>query len=91
MNETLSLLFVTAALAVGGLGLFMYKSSDDENVKEGSDYKEDELFGNQSFWGSNNDEEEEFEEDYVEPKVTKSRSSGKTKRNKKTGGTKRRY
>jgi len=89
MNETMSLLLVTAALAVGGLGLFMYKSSDNQNG--GDNYQEDELFGNQSFWGSNNDEEEEFEEDYVEPKVTKSRSSGKTKRNKKTGGTKRRY
>jgi hypothetical protein len=89
MNETLSLLLVTAVLAVGGLGLFMYKSTDDENVKGGSDYHEDEIFGNDSFWSSNNDAEDVLEDDYVEPKP-RSRG-GKTKRNKKNVGTKRRY
>ena len=32
MNDTMSLLLATGILAVGGLGLFMYKSgSDDKN------------------------------------------------------------
>ena len=29
MNDTMSLVLATAILAVGGLGLYMYKSSDD--------------------------------------------------------------
>jgi hypothetical protein len=90
MNETMSLLLVTAVLAVGGLGLFMYKTSDNENAKGGSDYQEDELFGNESFWGTSNEYDEDEEDYVIEPKVTRSRG-GKTKRNKKSGGTKRRY
>ena len=33
MNESISLLMATTILALGGLGLYMFKSSDDENQK----------------------------------------------------------
>jgi hypothetical protein len=81
MNETFSLILATSVLALGGLGLVFYKNSDDEDNKKGDNYDEDEIFG------SNDDYIEEEEIYEVKPKVR----SGKTKRNKKAGGTKRRY
>ena len=90
MKDTMSLLLAAAILAAGGLGLYMIKSPDDEQ-KGGEEYNEDSLFGSGSFWGSNKSDEVEpdIEEDYYEPKV-RSRG-GKTKRNRKSSGTKRRY
>lgn len=86
MNETMSLLLATAVLAVGGLGLYMYKSNNDNqkggDYDENDHYDEDELFNTEY---DNDNEEPEF----VETKV-RSRAS-KTKRAKKSGGTKRRY
>ena len=98
MNDTMSLLLATTILAVGGLGLFMYKNSDDKE-SSGDDYNEDSLFNMGSFWGSNNDDdddgthkENEKEEEDVEIYEPKSRSrASKTKRNRKTIGSKRRY
>jgi hypothetical protein len=97
MNDTMSLLLATTILAVGGLGLFMYKNSDDKE-SSGHDYNEDSLFNMGSFWGSNDDDddgthkENEKEEEDVEIYEPKSRSRGsKTKRNRKTIGSKRRY
>ena len=95
----MSLLLATAILAAGGFGLYMFKSPDDEQ-KEGEEHNEDSLFSFGNFWGSNksNDEteqdveqevEQDVEQEYYEPKI-RSRS-GKTKRNRKTFGTKRRY
>jgi hypothetical protein len=91
MKDTMSLLLAAAILAAGGFGLYMIKSPDDEQ-KGGEEYNEDSLFGSGSFWGSNKSDDEveqDIEEDYYEPKV-RSRG-GKTKRNKKSTGTKRRY
>jgi hypothetical protein len=83
MNETMSLLLATAVLAVGGLGLYMYKNNDNQKGGDDSDhYDEDELFNTEY----NIDQEEP---EFVETKV-RSRAS-KTKRAKKSGGTKRRY
>ena len=87
MNETLSLIVVTSILALGGLGLYMYKSSD-EVTKGGSKYNEDELFGSDNLWGNSN---EEYEDDFEEPKIKHKSSQVKTKRNRKSSGTKRRY
>jgi hypothetical protein len=90
MNETMSLLLATAVLAASGLGLYMYKS-EDNNQKGGDDYNEDSLFSSGSFWDSNN-EDEVIDEDIVDDYVPKSKAKGgKTKRNRKSGGTKRRY
>ena len=102
MNDTLSVLLATTVLALGGLGLYMYKSSDD-NQKGGKyddDYDEDNLFGSGSLWGSSNEDEDvenDYEQDYDEEiyeSRTKPKSkpkASKTKRRKVGGGTKRRY
>ena len=87
MNETLSLLVVSSILAVGGLGLYMCKSVDDDS-KGGAKYNEDELFSSENMWGNNN---EEYEDEIEEPKVKPRSSQVKTKRNRKGSGTKRRY
>ena len=91
MNDTMTLLLATAILAAGGFGLYIYKSSDHEE-KCDDEYNEDTLFGAGNFWGSKEEDLEEYnldEPEIYEPKV-KSRGS-KTKRTRKTTGTKRRY
>ena len=97
MNDTLSLLLATSILAVGGLGLYMYKSSD-ENQREGEYYNEDKFFGSGSLWDLNeNENENENEDDYnseddEEVYIPKVRAkANKTKRRKSGSGTKRRY
>ena len=92
MNDTMSLVLATAILTVGGLGLYMYKNSD-ESQNGGDNYDEDELFSSKNFFSSDDDDSDAIEEDVsevYEPKVTRTRG-GKTKRNKKSAGTKRRY
>jgi len=94
MNDTMSLLLATGILAVGGLGLFMYKSgSDHKNYNEDSES----YFDLKSYFGNDEDEDEdnnkEYDEDeepefYEPPK--RSRGS-KTKSVRKSSGTKRRY
>lgn len=91
MKDTMSLLLAAAILAAGGFGLYMIKSPDGEQ-KGGEEYNEDSLFSSGSFWGSNKSDDEvdqDIEDEYYEPKV-RSRG-GKTKRSRKTSGTKRRY
>jgi len=93
MQDTVSLLMATAILAAGGLGLYMYKSTD-EKQGGGDGYNEDSLFGTTSLWGLNNEESENEENEneeneYYEPKVRV--RGGKTKRSKRNVGTKRRY
>jgi len=78
MNETLSLICVTSLLAIGGLGLYIFKSSDDE-ANQDIKYNEDELFG-----VNNNDL---VEETRIKPRI----NNVKTKRNRKGSVTKRRY
>lgn len=96
MNDTMSLLLATTILALGGLGLYMYKSSEDgdggDDKQSGGDgYNEDSLFGSKGgFWGSDDDEVEDKELEVVESKV-RSRGGAKTKRNRKNVGSKRRY
>jgi len=82
MNETMSLLLATAILAAGGIGLFMLKS-DDNDYKEDDNYTEDIIL----------DELEDLDDDYdydydYKPKA---KPSNKTKRNRKSGGSRRRY
>jgi hypothetical protein len=103
MNDAMSVLLATTVLALGGLGLYMYKSSDD-NQKGGKyedDYDEDNLFGSGSLWGSSNEDEHASEDDYeqdYDEEIYESRTKpkskpkvSKTKRRKVGGGTKRRY
>ena len=62
MNDTMSLVLATIVLATSGLGLYMFKSSV-EDQKGGEDYDEDGLFGSRTFWGGG--EEENVEDDDV--------------------------
>ena len=89
MNDTMSLLLASVILATGGLCLFMYKSSDDKSTD--NDYNEDILFSANE--DNDNDNDNDYDDDdfvQYEPKQVRSRSN-KTKRNKRTGGSKRRY
>lgn len=93
MNETISLILATTILALSGVGLYMYKSSD--SFEKDHDYDEDRLFNNSSSFfnwskNDNNDNNDDIEEDYE----YKSHKKGgiKTHKNRKTNGTsKRRY
>ena len=93
MKDTLSLLLAATILAAGGVGLYMFKSPDDEQ-RGGEEYNEDSLLGGGRCWGSNKSEDdaeqEDFkEDDYYEPKAKP--RGGRTKRNRRGSGTKRRY
>ena len=104
MNDTMSLLLATTILATGGVCLYMYKNTDNEEETVDTEYNENNLFGSLgNFFGSTEDESdpnenhlEEYNEDDLEfyepdPKPKQRGGAGKTKRNRRTGGTKRRY
>jgi hypothetical protein len=89
MNESASIFLATTVLALGGLGLYLFKSSDKQ--KGGDKYNEDEIFDDKSD-ESLSDSDSDSELDYEpEPKKPKTKNAAKTKRNKKSGGTKRKY
>jgi hypothetical protein len=103
MNDTMSLLLATTILATGGVCLYMYKNPDKEGQTDDTEYTENNLFGGLgNFFGSTEDESdpnethlEEYNEDELdfepEQKPKQRGGAGKTKRNRRTGGTKRRY
>ena len=82
MKETMSLVLATAILALGGLGLYMYKQSDD--FKD-DDFKDDDF---KDDFSSYSDSDSELDSDFVdyEPKIVQ---RAKTKRNKTSNGTKK--
>jgi hypothetical protein len=85
MNETMSLLLATAILAAGGIGLFMLKSNDDGT------YDDEELELDEIEDLDDLDLDEEYLDDDYDYKP-KSKSNNKTKRNRKSGGSrKQRY
>jgi hypothetical protein len=94
MNDTMSLLLATGILAVGGLGLIMYKTGSDE--KNYSENDSENLFDLRSYFGNSDEEEkddnaeEKDEESEVYEQPKRSRGS-KTKSSRKNTGTKRRY
>lgn len=91
MNDSMSILLATSLLALGGLGLYMYKSSNPEDTVDEVKDKGHSFFG--GIWNDDNDDEDVDElvgEDDEKP--LRKRASAKTQRNKKTTGTsKRRY
>jgi hypothetical protein len=101
MNETLSLLLATSILAAGGLGLYMYKSThddEDENSTEVSneqaiELSELDILSMNEIKNSENklsDEEENYKE--PEQKIRKRGGGGYiTKRNRKMTSSKRKY
>lgn len=95
MNDSMSILLATTILALGGLGLYMYKSSDDTQ-KGGDDveYDEGSIFSG-GFWRlSENNDNDNFDDELEEEEEVKPRRKNlaKTQRNRKsTGSSKRRY
>jgi len=90
MNETLSLLLATTILALGGAGLYMYKS-DEQESSEDNDYNEENIFINDE--DEINDEGEEYIDEYYKstPRARSRKPKTKTKTTRKGGGTKRRH
>ena len=98
MNETISVVLATAILAIGGLGLYMYKQSDGLGLDFGDD---DKSFDDRSNEDIDENIDFDYDEDFddqdadtysedlnnYEPKV---RSRSKTKRAKTGKGTKKR-
>lgn len=95
MTEKLSLILATTILAVGGLGLYMYKNSDEMDDYNEDDYDDDDLSDDTVSQDDDVSQDNISEDDFVEEEDVydkpKSRSKGKTKRAKKNGGTKRKY
>ncbi len=98
MNDSMSILLATTILALGGLGLYMLKSTDDNQSGGDNEYNEDSLFGSGSLfnWGSPEDNKEDNEdklEEVEDDDGYKPRKRGpKTLKNRKsTGSSRRRY
>ena len=96
MNETMSLVLATAILAIGGVGFYMYKQSDDStDIDEDYNYDlDDDVDTDSDIDSISGSEDESVDENDVfvdyEPKISKQKP--KTKRNKPVGGTrKKRY
>ena len=95
MNETMSLVLATTVLAMGGLGLYMYKNSDESSFEDYDENDEKQYTDDNSFTEDElsqdeiDDEiEEYFDDEYDEPKP---KARAKTKRSKKSGGTRKKY
>jgi hypothetical protein len=88
MNDIKSLLIATTVLAIGGLGLYMYKSEDSE-----LDYIEDDFSESGSDTASEStledlDNIEELDYDDYKPKE---KNKGTRKNNKKNNVTRKKY
>jgi hypothetical protein len=93
MNDSMSIFLATTILALGGLGLYMYKSSDDSVSNE--DYNEE---GFNWFWGGSNEDEiieDKIDEDPInddDDDIKPRKRVSKTHKNRKSSGnSKRRY
>jgi len=101
MNDSMSVLLATTILALGGLGLYMFKSSDDNQSGGNEEYNEDGLFGSSGAtfgsgslfnWGSNEDNEEDKLDEAYEDNYRPRKKGSKTFKNRKsTGNSRRRY
>lgn len=97
MNDSMSMLLATTILAVGGLGLYMYKSPDDSSSNDTSSNDEDDLFGASSLfnWTTSEDSEDkpndEKLEEYDEDIKPRKRGAKTYKNRKSTGSSRRRY
>ena len=90
MNDSMSILLATTILAFGGLGLYMYKSSNNTDEEYEDNYNEEGLFGG-NFWSFSNDADENLDDYSEEEENIKPRKKpAKTQRNRKSTGTSRR-
>lgn len=107
MNDSMSILLATTILALGGLGLYVYRTNHEEqNGGDNLDCDKEEKYGEESIFSSVNlfnwggsEEDKEKDEDVVLDEEsedhevkTRKRNTAKTQRNKKqSGSSKRRY
>ena len=98
MNDSMSMLLATTILALGGLGLYMFKTSDDNQSGGDDDYSEESLFGTGGSgslfnWGSSGDDDDDAKLEEFDDEDYKPRKRGpKTLKNRKsTGSSRRRY
>ena len=61
MNETMSVVLATAILAIGGLGLYMYKQSDGLGLDFGD---EDKSYDGKSDDGKSDDDRDDYDKSY---------------------------
>ena len=91
MNDVKSLLIATTVLAIGGLGLYMYKSEEDNfDDQNDEDYNSDTASETSSQNSYSSDLEEIDIDDYKEEKISK-KNGGTKRNNKKNGGTRKKY
>ena len=89
-NNNGSLLVGLTMLAVGGLGLFIYKSANESEEDDVEHDDDDNMSSSSDEPDESSSEEEEEEEEEQKPPAKKTRA--KTQRPKRaTKGTKRRY
>ena len=87
MNETMSLVLATTILAIGGLGLYMYKQSDDfKDNNYDDDYSSDSDLESDLGSDLGSELDDDIYMDNYEPKIV---NRGKTKRSKPSNGTKK--
>ena len=96
MQEAMSILLATTVLALGGMGLYLYKSTDEgkdegnEGNKEEKVKDEDQDLGSLfdgGFWGLN---DERVEDVCMEEEAPRRRRAPKTHRNRKSNALSRR-
>ena len=89
MNDIKSLLIATTVLAIGGLGLYMYKSEESE-LFYNDDLSES---GSETASESGSDQDESVleEEDIDDYKPKKTKKEGTKRNTKKNGGTRKKY
>ena len=92
MNDIKTLLIATTVLAIGGLGLYIYKSEDSE--LDFDDQIDDDNSETESESGSEteSDLDSQLEElDYNDYKPKEKKNRGTKKNSKKNGGTRKKH
>ena len=92
MNDSMSILLATTILALGGLGLYMYKSSEEPQKEGEEEYNEESIFGG-NFWSFADDKKDDCSDNELEEldeDIKPRRKNAKTQRNRKSTGTSRR-
>jgi hypothetical protein len=92
MNDIKSLLIATTVLAIGGLGLYMYKSEDSDLIFDEQIDDDNSETGSESGSETESDLDSELEElDYDDYKPKEKKNGGTKKNTKKNGGTRKKH
>ncbi len=93
MNEIMSLLTAVTVLGLGSLGLYIFKSSGDENQQGGEEYNESNMdtCPNDNELIDHNELNDSLMYENENNSKKRSKFKSQTKRQKRMTGTKRRY